>query len=126
MRGVVWLAVGALALPANAVELRIPWGLLNFTDPSSKSVLWKGKGGLVRKTDGVRMVAVSYKPSGYGLTAAPTRRGSGHTDCLPADFRNERIKAYSWEGWDTPVYHTYLKESYHSYRRILAELPGMP
>lgn len=109
----------------NAIELRIPWGLLNFTDPSSKSVLRKGREGMVEKTDGVRLVAVSYKPAGDSLSAAITGRGPNHTDCLPEDFRKVSVRKYSWQGWETPVYHTYLKESYHSYRRILADLPAM-
>jgi hypothetical protein len=110
----------------NAVELRIPWGLINFTDPSSKCVLWKGKDGLVKQTAGVRLVAVSYKPAQEELAATATGLGANHTDCLPADFRDNRIKAYSWQGWNTPVYHTFLKESYHQYRRSLAELPETP
>jgi hypothetical protein len=100
--------------------------LLNFTDPSSKSVLWKGKDGLMKKTSGVRLLAVSYKPAQNGLAASGTGQAANHTDCLPVGFNAGQVKAYSWQDWDTPIYHTFLKESYHYYRRILAELPETP
>lgn len=110
----------------NAIELRIPWNLINFTDPSSSSVLWKEKDGSVKRTPGVRVLAVSYKPDRDSLTASGTGRTADHTDSLPADLREDQVKRYSWRDWNTPIYHTYLKESYHQYRRILAELPETP
>lgn len=110
----------------NAVELRIPWSLINFTDPSSKQVLWKDKDGMTRKTEGIGLLAVSYKPAGVGLTAAATGRRANHTDCFPAVFQDNRIRTYTWHGWNTPVYHTFLKESYYHYGRVLAELGDTP
>jgi hypothetical protein len=95
----------------NAVELRIPWGLINFTDPSSKSILWKGKDSLVKKTAGVRLIAVSYKPAPDGLTALSTGLTANHTDCFPSDWRDDQVKVYSWQDWNTPIYHTYLKRA---------------
>jgi hypothetical protein len=107
----------------TSIELRIPWGLINVADPSSKSIIWKEKEGIVKKTEGIRVIALSYKPDGDRLTAAPTGRATNHTDCLPFILHEDQVKLYSWQGWNTPIYHTYLKESYHQYRRILAELP---
>jgi hypothetical protein len=109
----------------NAIELRIPWGLVNVTDPSSKNVLWKEQGALVKKTTGIRVVALSYKP-GDGLSAAPTGASAAHTDCFPSAWTEDRVKRYVWHDWNTPVYHTYVKESYHSYGRVLAGIPEFP
>lgn len=110
----------------NAIELRIPWGLINVTDPSSRSILWKEAGTLTRKTDGIRMVALSYKPGGAGPAAAATGAASRRTDCLPASWSEDAVKRYTWEEWNTPVFHTFLKESYHLFGRVLAELPEFP
>jgi len=110
----------------NKIELRIPWGLINVTDPSSSSVLWKEKGVLVKKTAGIRLLVVSYRPEENSLAASGTGLTTNHTDSLPAALREDQLKNYAWHDWNTPIYHTFLKESYHQYRRILAELPERP
>lgn len=108
----------------NGIELRLPWSLLNFTDPSSKSVLWMDKNSQTRITDGIRILAVSFKPESGQLFARDTGLPSRITDSLPERLGRENVRTYSWEDWEAPVYHTYLKESYHVYRKVLAKLPG--
>jgi hypothetical protein len=110
----------------NTMELRIPWSLVNFTDPSSSQVLWKEKDGSAKRTAGVRLIAISYRPDPESLAASGTGRTANHADSLPADLREDAVRTYSWPDWNTPIYHTFLKESYHQYRRILAELPETP
>jgi hypothetical protein len=112
-------------LAGNMVEIRIPWGLINVTDPSSRMVLWQDRQGRTRKTDGIRMLAVSYKPVKDALYAHSTGRRSNITDSLPAKLSRDEIRAYAWEGWGTPIFHTYLKESYHIYKRTLSALTGV-
>ncbi|MGE5807996.1 MAG: tetratricopeptide repeat protein [Nitrospirota bacterium] len=107
----------------SSIELRIPWGLINITDPSSKTVLWMDKDETTRTTNGISLLAVSYRPEEGGLTARRTGGASNHTDSLPTELSAARIKTYSWDGWDTPVYHTYLKESYYSYQKVLRSIP---
>ena len=107
----------------RTIELRIPWGLINVTDPSSKRVLWKDRNGTTRKTKGIRILAVSYKPNDGGVTAVPTGRTQNHTDCLPAGLTASAVRTYSWEGWETPLYHTFLKESYYRYQKVLQQIP---
>ncbi len=104
----------------NIIELRIPWGLINFTDPSSRKVLWLDDKSRSRVTDGIRIVAVSFKP-GVGCPGArDTGAGVNVTDALPARLSAENVTVYSWDGWDTPLYHTFLKQSYYRYREVLA------
>jgi hypothetical protein len=107
----------------RTIELRIPWGLINVTDPSSKRVLWKDGSGTTRKTKGIRILALSYKPNDGGVTADPTGRSQNHTDCLPAELTASTVRTYSWEGWETPLYHTFLKESYYRYQKVLQQIP---
>lgn len=107
----------------NMLEVRIPWGLINFTDPSSKTVLWKDENAAVKKTEGINIIAVSYKPENDRPVARSTGQKSNVTDHLPEKFSKETVGMYSWDGWDTPVYHTYLKQSYYIYKEILSRIP---
>ncbi|WP_298273304.1 tetratricopeptide repeat protein [Geobacter sp.] len=107
----------------SMIELRIPWGLINVTDPSSRQILWMEGGKKTRPTEGIGIIACSYMPSGMGLLAAETGRPSNLTDALPAGFSSPGVRQYTWEGWDHPLYHTALKESFSIYRDYLARIP---
>jgi hypothetical protein len=107
----------------NKIELRIPWGLMNITDPSSKMVLWKDKEKAAQKTSGISTLAISYQPEKGMFLARRTGKAGNHTDSLPAVLAPEQIKTYSWDEWNTPIYHTYLKESYYRYQKILRTIP---
>jgi hypothetical protein len=107
----------------NMIELRIPWGLINFTDPSSKMVLWRDKNGQAIKTDGIRIIALSYKPVKNQLYAENTSLMSNITDSFPQSLSAGNIPTYSWNDWITPVYHTYLKGSYYKYKEYLSQIP---
>lgn len=106
----------------SMIELRIPWGLINFTDPSSRNVLWKYQVLNTRKSDGIRMYALSYKPSGEGFTAAATPDGTGMTDCLPAPLEAGNIKTFTWDPWEVPLYHTYMKAGAEIYKKYLMSI----
>ena len=88
---------------ANLIEVRIPWGLLNVTDPSSHRVLTaiSASGGFeTDTTDGFRFgVAV--------LRATGTERHR-----LPPGA------TYTWPGWDVPVSHERLKPAYFAIRDL--------
>jgi Tetratricopeptide repeat len=103
----------------NKVELRIPWGLINITDPSSRSVLWMDKNGATKQTGGIRIFAISYKPEEGKLVACGTGGAFNHTDSLPGELTPSQLRNYSWKGWETPIYHSYLKESYYRYQKVL-------
>ncbi|MDI6753523.1 MAG: hypothetical protein QME78_03920 [Thermodesulfobacteriota bacterium] len=107
----------------NIIELRIPWGLINFTDPSSKMVLWRDKNDKAIKSDGIKIIAVSYKPVKNQLQAENTGLVSNITDSFPQTLSQNNIATYSWNDWVTPIYHTYLKESYYKYKEYLSQIP---
>lgn len=105
----------------NTIEMRIPWGLINFTDPSSKTVLWFDKRGKTRRTYGIKIITVSYRPELNQLYAQSTGLTCNITDSLPEKLAPENIRKYTWDNWDVPIYHTYLKSSYYQYRQILKD-----
>jgi hypothetical protein len=108
----------------NAIELRIPWSLLNFTDPSSRRVLWKDGRQSTRKTDGIRLVAVSYKPVAGRLYAEATGLPSRAADHLPGRFSAPgEVATYTWREWQVPIYNTFVKESYRAYQKALSAIP---
>jgi hypothetical protein len=107
----------------TSVELRIPWSLINIADPSSRQAIWfEGEKHTVT-IDGIGLVACSYSPSGKGFTARNTAGRNNLTDTLPLKQQADAVSYYRWEGWQTPVFHTYLKQSYYRYREALSQIP---
>lgn len=83
------------------VELRLPWGLIGFMDPSTRQVmgdLFSGTEILPLATDGVRL--------------GVAREGTEAT--VP-------MALFSWEKWDVPLYHERLKRSYEILRTYFSE-----
>ncbi len=118
----------------NTVDVRIPWNLLNVTDPSSFQV-FAGfeKDGTVDtlETTGILPVVFSYKPLESARTRPPMDQNLPVADSLPAmtspDFINAKTyKYYRWNGWNTPQYDLRMKESYAILRKALQALPATP
>ena len=77
---------------AGFVEIRLPWELIGFMDPSTRQVmgeLFSGTQISPVVTDGVRL----------GIAR------SGGADTVP-------MALYTWESWEMPEYHERLKASY--------------
>ena len=85
------------------VEIRLAWGLLNVTDPSSHTVLARVRDPepfRTAVTDGFRFVVTAVDPGGTVRTRlAPTQ-------------------PYSWPKWDTPVWHERLKPAYFAMQTL--------
>jgi len=104
------------------IEMRIPWGLLQFTDPSSKEVLWRTGNKTTASTDGIRFLACSYKPSGRGLLAEHTASGNGIADLLPASGESQDIRTYTWNAWNVPTFHFYAKSCIPAIASVLGRV----
>ena len=81
----------------EVVELRIPWAMLTFSDPSSRSV-W------VPKADGS---VGTLKVGRLGIEAAPATG--------PA----VRTAGYGWEEWNRVAFHERRKASWPAVRRAM-------
>ncbi|HEY6783737.1 MAG TPA: hypothetical protein VI159_02245, partial [Gemmatimonadales bacterium] len=91
---------------ANLVEVRIPWGLLNVTDPSSHEVLTgisARQGFETDTTDGFR----------FGV-AVLTKAGVEQDHLAPGP-------TYRWRGWEMPVSHERLKAAYFAIRDLWSQ-----
>lgn len=91
-------------LTGHFIEFRIPWGLLGFCDPSKKEVIISKE--LKKKTEGIRLFAISYKP-----LSETNPEATEIIDALP--LRAEEMKFYRWDEWDIPSYVIRPKKSYY-------------
>jgi tetratricopeptide (TPR) repeat protein len=91
---------------AELVEVRLAWGLLNVTDPSSRRVLRR-----IAPPDRFATTVTD----GFRIAVAATARGDGAMRVwLPAHA------TYSWPTWEEPVWHERLKPVYAALRDLWA------
>jgi len=107
------------------LQLRLPWGLLNVGDPSSRRVLFESdpEQALGRRpeappsrltsvvTDGFRFAVVAWKPGPDVLGTIPALDADGK---WPLD----RFRTWSWQTWEDPTWHEYLKPAYRSLQQL--------
>lgn len=105
----------------NRIELRLPWGLLNYSDPSSRMAVWVEKGKRTRKSEGIGLAVWSYKPAPQGPSVDAAAKGQA-ADFFPSPAKTEDA-VYRWSEWDKPLFHTRLKLSYDIYRQALKRIP---
>jgi len=89
---------------AGLVEVRIAWGLLNVTDPSSRRVMvrYRRSGTFeTAVTDGFRFEVAAFDRSHGGVVA---RLGADQT--------------YAWPTWEVPTWHERLKPAYEAMREV--------
>jgi tetratricopeptide (TPR) repeat protein len=119
---------------SGVMEVRIPWGLLNVTDPSSRAVLFEGPDSPegYRVTPGVRVACASFIPEpGTGeLEAAAVGAGASRAaDALPRPGPGGEVRdlpLFAWPTWEEPRWHSYRKASFGIVRDSLARIPGEP
>ncbi|MEP6857279.1 MAG: hypothetical protein ABI994_02760 [Gemmatimonadales bacterium] len=111
------------ANPASGViEVRIPWGMLQLVDPSTRSVLFSNTtegnvSGAI--TDGFRFAVESYDPS--------NPRSGG--DTLPRSTGAARfadIPTWSWSTWEAPEWHAEIKPLFGAMQRAFGGIPEHP
>ncbi|MFD0693923.1 hypothetical protein ACFQZT_07450 [Paenibacillus sp. GCM10027628] len=95
-----WYASGSV------MEVRIPWMLLGFTDPSSHQV-WR----------------YPYEAGGFKMTESKAVRVEPHLSGNPNPVAPA---VYKWENWNQPTSHERLKESYSILKDAFGELGKMP
>ena len=103
------------------IEIRLPWGMLQMVDPSSRSALYgnpsTGKVAAAT-TDGFRFVVESYDPS----THSP-----GET--LPrsmATLRASDLPTWTWPTWEVPQWHAEVKPLFAAMQKAFVSIPEHP
>jgi hypothetical protein len=103
---------------AGLMELRLPWNLLNVSDPSTATVLYEARAGSdigTRRSDGIRVgVAV------IGQSRAEGRQLLGALPAPGPDGRwhSQQFASWEWPTWTAPRYHERLKPVYDSLKAV--------
>ncbi len=107
---------------SGVIEVRIPWGMLQLVDPSTRSVLSGNTvDGYVSGaiTDGFRFVVESYDPSKPRTGGDTLPRSAG-----AASFAD--IPTWSWSTWEAPEWHAEIKPLFGAMQRTFAGIPEHP
>jgi tetratricopeptide (TPR) repeat protein len=118
----------------NTIDLRIPWNLLNVTDPSSLRVfagLQPDGTVITTETPGVVVAVFSYRPLESARMRAIMEQGHPIADALPAlsgptTLPAEGLKQYRWAGWNSPHFDLRPKASMAILRKTFQVMSGPP
>ena len=118
----------------NTIDVRIPWNLLNVTDPSSFRIfagLEKDGTVITAETPGFVMTAFSYRPMEAARLRPIMEQGHAVADALPpmADpttTQSRDLKQYRWSGWNTPRYNLRVKDSYSILHKAFQAIYASP
>ncbi|WP_373049601.1 hypothetical protein [Vulgatibacter sp.] len=108
-------------IEGSVLEVRIPWSLLHFADPSSHQVIdgdAAPRALATSTTDGVAVAAVSLGPDGTLADSLPAAVREGEVWVLPA----AGFATYRWEGWESPRHHELRKASFDILQEALPAL----
>ncbi|MGD0920677.1 MAG: tetratricopeptide repeat protein [Terriglobia bacterium] len=118
----------------NTIDLRIPWNLLNVTDPSSFKVfagLEKDGTVITAETPGFVMAAFSYQPLEGARLRPIMEQGHPVADALPGMagptvVQPRALKEFRWAGWNAARYNLRVKDSYSLLRRAFQAIQASP
>jgi tetratricopeptide (TPR) repeat protein len=118
----------------DTIDVRIPWNLLNVTDPSSFKVfagLEKDGTVITAETPGFVMAAFSYRPREGARLRPIMEQGHPVADALPGMagptiIQSRALKPFRWSGWNTPRYNLRMKDSYAILRRAFQAVNASP
>ncbi len=109
------------------LEARLPWGLLNFTDPSSRRVLQDtlppGDEYGASVTDGLRIIALRVS------SESSVQEGKGRVTASLPEAKGGRISLpplFTWTPWVDPTYHAFRKRAFDLLKNGLSTLPDTP
>jgi hypothetical protein len=106
----------------GVIEVRLPWGMLQLVDPSTRSVLAGNTStGKVTgaTTDGFRFVVESFDPSNPRSGGDYLPRGAGES-------RFGEPLTWSWPPWETPHWYAEVKPVFAAMQRAFAGIPDRP
>jgi tetratricopeptide (TPR) repeat protein len=103
------------------LEARIPWGLLNVTDPSSRRVVQDeaipGDAVGTTVTEGFRLSLVRFHTTGPDALRVTASLPEAQAGLLPL------TPVYTWPTWETPTFHRVRKESFQLVKHGLLGIP---
>ncbi|WP_244965755.1 hypothetical protein [Paenibacillus alvei] len=104
----------------NIVEIRIPWMLLGFADPSTKQVISYGKVERKRDLSTIQTEGIRFLP---WVVDKETKSMAGAQTRALTNYSLHNIQVYTWKQWDKVGYTERLKQSYYDMKEIFHRLP---
>ena len=102
---------------AGILQVRLPWALLNVTDPATRQVradaVTNGAAPSARgaePTEGIRAAAVIWSPGPSVRWTLPARAADG-------TLRFDGIAPWAWPTWELPAWHAQPKPAYGALQR---------
>jgi hypothetical protein len=97
-------SLGDFYISKDNIEIRIPWQLLNFMDPSNKMIMEDLHKGAIKEK----------KVSGIASGIMVIKEGENRDESA--------MGTYSWKEWEQPVYHERLKPSYFILKKAFEKI----
>ncbi len=112
---------------AGMVQLRLPWGLLNVSDPSDRRVVSESdpEQAAGRRPGAPASRLVGIETAGFHVGVVALRAGPDIAWTIPAldEYGNwpaAHFRLWTWSKWEEPRWYEYLKPSYFSLQRLWA------
>ncbi|RXT05807.1 hypothetical protein [Ammoniphilus sp. CFH 90114] len=107
----------------DRIHLRLPWGRINVTDPTSLQVLNDSRN--LEELEGVleRDELRTEKTEGIRVSAVWLDKNQEVVDLFPGGSKLEESPPYQWKEWNKPVYKERLKESYPYIQEYFKSIP---
>ena len=100
---------------SDALEVRIPWNLVNVTDPSSRHVVLEPEGARPDERVGTAQV------DAIRITLA-TQDGAGAWQAWPASGLRSDVASFTWPTWDEPRYRVRRRPVFAAMSAVYREL----
>ena len=115
---------------AGMLQLRLPWGLLNVSDPSTGRILFESDTALALKPPGDECppcsALIGVPNDGFRVAVVALRPGPQLAGTIPAltpfgRFAAPSFATWHWATWDQPTWHEYPKPTYTALRDLWAK-----
>ena len=98
-------------MTGSTLHIRLPWGLLGFTDPSNRLVLNDTRTAAEIAADRFGIQVTATDGIIFSLLIA-SKETSDTLYLFPLDKKANGYKTYKWEKWEKPSYELRAKESF--------------
>jgi hypothetical protein len=110
---------------SGVLEIRLPWGLLNVSDPSTGKILFESDAerALHPGENGPASRLVGVPSDGFRFAVVALRTGPDVAGTIPARdaygaWPLGAFATWKWKTWETPTWHAHLKPVYAALQRL--------
>jgi len=102
---------------SGVIEVRIPWTLLNVTDPSQRRVL-ADRGDVADPCSGSGHVEFGTRSVDDFRLVAAVRTGPAEWQSLPASGSAADVAAFTWPTWEQPTWRSRRRPAFDEMREV--------